>query len=128
MEDTALHRLQTILDGRHGTLKDHVGGVIQKPVLIHPAQMVHCRGVEPVNRLIVAVPVGSLLLLGSIRTLTGSILTLSGSVRLVLRTIVVLSSVHLLLNIVFILVFVHKLFSVIDANLHKKYEIPAPLA
>ena len=39
MHDAALHRLEAVLDVRHGTLQDHVGGIVEKPVLVHAAQL-----------------------------------------------------------------------------------------
>ena len=50
---SALHGFQSVLDMRHGTFENHIRGVVQKPVLIHAAQMVYHRGVEPVHGLIV---------------------------------------------------------------------------
>ncbi len=41
VEDAPLHGLQAILDMGHGTLQDHVGGVIQKPVLVHARELAH---------------------------------------------------------------------------------------
>ena len=38
MEDTTLHRLQSVFDGGHGTFQDDVGGIVQKPVLEHAFQ------------------------------------------------------------------------------------------
>ena len=40
MEDASLHWLETIHDVRHGTFQNHVGGIVQKPVLIHATQVV----------------------------------------------------------------------------------------
>ncbi len=41
VEDAPLHGLQAILDMGHGALQDHVGGVIQKPVLVHARELAH---------------------------------------------------------------------------------------
>ena len=41
VEDAPLHGLQAVLDVRHGALQDHVGGVIQKPVLVHARELAH---------------------------------------------------------------------------------------
>ena len=38
VQDTALHRLQSIVHVRHGTLQYNIRGVIQEPVLIHTRQ------------------------------------------------------------------------------------------
>ena len=35
VQNTSLHRLQTVLDVGHSALQDYVRGVIQKPILIH---------------------------------------------------------------------------------------------
>ena len=40
MQNTALHGLQAILDGRHGTLQNHIGSIVKEPVLVHTRQMV----------------------------------------------------------------------------------------
>ena len=40
MKDAALHGLETVFHGRHGPLKDHVAGVIEKPVLVHATHVV----------------------------------------------------------------------------------------
>ena len=51
----SLHRLQTVLDMRHGTFQDYVAGVIQKPVLVHSRKVMHGRSVETVGGAIVGV-------------------------------------------------------------------------
>jgi hypothetical protein len=43
VQDASLHGLQAIVEVRHGTLKDDVRGIVQKPVLIHAAQLVFGR-------------------------------------------------------------------------------------
>ena len=40
MQDAALHGFQSVGHMGHSTLQDDVGGVIQEPVLVHPAQAV----------------------------------------------------------------------------------------
>ena len=55
VENASLHRFQTVLDVGNGTLKNHVGGVVEKPVLIHSAKMMYGGCVETVHRLIVGV-------------------------------------------------------------------------
>ena len=40
VQDTTLHRFQSILDMRDSPLQNHVGGIVQKPVLIHARQVV----------------------------------------------------------------------------------------
>ena len=35
MQDTALHRLQAILDSGNGTFQDNIRGIVEKPVLEH---------------------------------------------------------------------------------------------
>ena len=39
MQNTALHWFQTVGEVRHGTLHDHVAGVIQKVISIHAPQI-----------------------------------------------------------------------------------------
>ena len=46
-----LHGLQSVLDMRHGALEDDVRRIIEKPVLVHPAEVMHGRSVKPVDRL-----------------------------------------------------------------------------
>ena len=46
MQDTALHRLQTIFDRRHCTLQYHVRSIVQEPVLVHACQMILHRIIE----------------------------------------------------------------------------------
>ena len=57
VQDAALHGLQTIIDVRHGTLQDYIRGIVEKPGLVHTAQMVHGRGIKSVHRLVVGVAV-----------------------------------------------------------------------
>ena len=40
MQDTALHRLQTVLHMWHGAFENHIRGIFQKPVLVHTLQQV----------------------------------------------------------------------------------------
>ena len=39
VHDTSLHGFEAILDVGNGTLKNHVGGIVEKPVLVHAAQL-----------------------------------------------------------------------------------------
>ncbi len=55
VQDAALHRFQSILDLRHSALEDDIGGIVQKPVLVHAAEMMHGRGVEAIGGLVVGV-------------------------------------------------------------------------
>ena len=41
VQDTTLHRLQAVLDGRHGTFEDDIRGIVEKPVLEHSFQWYH---------------------------------------------------------------------------------------
>ena len=41
MQDTALHWLQAVLNGRHGTFEDDIRGIVEKPVLEHSFQWYH---------------------------------------------------------------------------------------
>jgi len=43
VQDAALHRLQAVLDGRHGAFEDDVGGIVEKPVLEHAFQRYHLK-------------------------------------------------------------------------------------
>ena len=40
VQDTALDRLQAVVDVRDGALQNHVGSIVQKPVLVHSGKMV----------------------------------------------------------------------------------------
>ena len=72
VKDTALHRFQSILDLRHSALKDDIGGIVQKPVLVHAAEMMHGRGIEAVGGLVVGVLVlGELVVVGWLFALVG---------------------------------------------------------
>ena len=62
VEDAALHGFQTVVDFRHGTLENHIRGVVEKPVLVHPAEVVHGGGIEAVHRTVVGVLLFGLLL------------------------------------------------------------------
>ena len=53
VEDASLHGFQTVAQVGHGTLEDHVGGVIQEPVLIHATEVVYGCRVEAVHGFIV---------------------------------------------------------------------------
>ena len=55
VQDASLHGLQSVLDMGHGTLQDHVGGIVEKPILVHAAQMVHGSCIKTVHGLIVGV-------------------------------------------------------------------------
>ena len=53
VEYASLHGFQAILNMRHGTLKYDVRGIVEKPVLIHAAQMMNGRCVKTVHRLVI---------------------------------------------------------------------------
>ena len=53
VQDASLYRFQTVVDVGHGTFQDNVRSVVQKPVLVHTAQLVLHRLVFLVDRLIV---------------------------------------------------------------------------
>ena len=55
VQDASLHGFQTVLDMGNGTVEDAITGIIEEPILIHAAQMVHCSGIEAVYGLIVGV-------------------------------------------------------------------------
>lgn len=50
-----MYGLQSVLDMRHGTLENDIGCVVEKPVLVHAAEMMYGRSVKPVDRLVVGV-------------------------------------------------------------------------
>ena len=58
VQDASLNGLQSVLDMGHGALQYHVGGVVEEPVLVHAAEVMHDRSVETVHRPIVGVFVG----------------------------------------------------------------------
>ena len=41
VQDASLHRLQSVLDVRHRTVENHRRCIVQKPVSVHAAQMMH---------------------------------------------------------------------------------------
>ena len=41
VEDASLHGFEAILDVGHGALQNHVGGVVEEPVLVHARQLAH---------------------------------------------------------------------------------------
>ena len=53
VENASLHRLQSVLDVRNGTLQNYVRGIVEEPVLIHTAEMVYSGCIESVHRLII---------------------------------------------------------------------------
>ena len=50
MQDSALHRLQTIVDLRHGAVEDDIRGVVQEPVLEHALQRHHTVAVARLHK------------------------------------------------------------------------------
>ena len=55
VQDAALHGLEAVLDVRNGAIQYGVGGIVQKPVLVHTAQVVHGSSVETIHGPIVRV-------------------------------------------------------------------------
>ena len=55
VQDAPLNRLQTVLDMGHGALQNDVRGVVEKPVLVHPREVMHGRCVKAVGGSIVRV-------------------------------------------------------------------------
>ena len=53
VEDTSLYGFQTVAQVGDGTFEDHVGGVIQEPVLVHATEVVNGCSVEAVHGFIV---------------------------------------------------------------------------
>ena len=53
VEYASLHGFQAVLNMGHGTLKYDVRGIVEKPVLIHAAQMMNGRCVKTVHRLVI---------------------------------------------------------------------------
>ena len=41
VQDAALHGLQAVVDVRHGTLENHIRGIVEEPMLVHPREVVH---------------------------------------------------------------------------------------
>ena len=56
VQNASLHRLQTVADMRNGALQNHVAGIVEEPILVHAAQMVHGRSVKAVHGAIVGMP------------------------------------------------------------------------
>ena len=57
MEYASLHRLQAILYMWHRTVKDDIRGIVQEPVLVHAAEVMHHRGIKTVDRAVVRLSV-----------------------------------------------------------------------
>ncbi len=55
VEDASLHGLQAVLQVGNGSVENAVAGIVEEPVLIHAAQMVHGGSIEAVHGLIVGV-------------------------------------------------------------------------
>ena len=53
VQDTSLNRLQSIVDMRNRTFQNNIRSIVQKPVLVHTAQLVFYSFVALVDRLIV---------------------------------------------------------------------------
>ena len=70
-----LHGLQAVLDVGDGALQYNVRGIVEKPVLVHAAQVVHRRGVKPVYGFVVGVlcglSVGFVLVVGVVGVVAG---------------------------------------------------------
>ena len=41
VENAALHGFQTVVKVRNGALQNHIGGIVQKPILVHPGEGMH---------------------------------------------------------------------------------------
>ena len=46
MQNTTLHRLESILNRRHSALQNHIRGIIQEPILVHARQVILHRIIE----------------------------------------------------------------------------------
>ena len=55
VQDAALYRFETVIDVGHGPFENHVRGIIQKPILIHSAQVVRDAVVRTCFRLVIGV-------------------------------------------------------------------------
>ena len=55
VQDASLHGFQPVVDVGHGALQDDVGGIVQKPVLVHAAQLVSYAFVPRVGGVVVGV-------------------------------------------------------------------------
>ena len=61
VEDAPLHGLQAVADGGHGTFQDHIARIVEKPVFVHPRQVVYGRCVKTARGAVVAMAVRCLL-------------------------------------------------------------------
>ena len=55
VENASLHGFESVLDVGDGTLQDYIRSIVEEPVLVHSAEVMHSGGVESVHRLIVGV-------------------------------------------------------------------------
>ena len=76
VEYAPLHGFEPVLDVWHGTFQDDIRCVVEEPVLVHSAEMVHGGGIEPVHRLVVGVIVCDSILIVFFRTIAESVSTL----------------------------------------------------
>ena len=53
VKNASLHGFQSVLYMGNGTFQDYIRGIVEEPVLIHAAQMVHGRSIKPVHWLVV---------------------------------------------------------------------------
>ena len=69
VQDASLHGFQAIFDMWHGTIENGIAGIVEEPVLIHTAQMMHGGSVEAVYGFIVRVTfcrIGKFCILGTL--------------------------------------------------------------
>ena len=56
VQDASLHRFQSIVDVRNGTLQDHVRGIVEEPMLVHARQVIDHLGIPLCGCFIVGMP------------------------------------------------------------------------
>ena len=55
VQDAPLHGFETVAQVGHGTLENHVGGIVKEPVLVHPGELEVAFGIAGFLRLVVGV-------------------------------------------------------------------------
>ena len=55
VQDASLHRFQAVFNVGDGPFQNNIAGIVKKPVLVHPAKVMHCGSIEAVNRAVAAV-------------------------------------------------------------------------
>ena len=53
VHDAPLYGFESVFDIGDGSLQNHIGGIVQEPVLVHTAEVVNHSSIKPVDRLVI---------------------------------------------------------------------------